>query len=64
MAKIAKRRSVSCSIKHVNAFVLVDEDGKITVKCGALRTCGDTCPYLTDPDYKSPFKRAPQYKAE
>ncbi|GAI73286.1 unnamed protein product, partial [marine sediment metagenome] len=35
-----------------------------TVKCGLLKACSDSCPYLKDPNYKSQFKRAPEYKTE
>ncbi len=62
MAKIVGRRRVHCSIRHVGAFVVKWDDGSSTVKCGLLKTCGDSCPYLKDPYYKSNYKRAPEYK--
>jgi len=51
-------------MRHVSAFVLKWDDESVTVKCGLLRVCGDSCPYLKNPDYKSPFRRAPEYKPE
>jgi hypothetical protein len=62
MAKIVEKRRVHCSIRHADAFVLKYDDGSFTIKCGLLQACGDTCPYLKDPYYKSTYKRAPEYK--
>jgi len=64
MAKIMERRRVHCPMRHVSAFVLKWDDESVTVKCGLLRVCGDSCPYLKTPDYKSLFRRAPEYKPE
>lgn len=64
MAKVVERRRIHCPIRHVGAFVLKQDDGTFAVKCGLLKTCGDSCPYLNDPYYKSPFSRAPDYRQE
>jgi hypothetical protein len=60
---IVERRRVHCPLKHEDAIIIKKDDGSIVVKCVRSKECGDTCPYLTDPNYKSPFKRAPQFKA-
>jgi len=57
-----ERRRVHCPVKHVSVFILKWDDGSFAVKCGDLRSCGDSCPYLKDPNYKSPFRRAPKYE--
>jgi len=57
-----ERRRVHCPVKHVSVFILKWDDGNFAVKCGDLRSCGDSCPYLKDPNYKSPFRRAPKYE--
>ena len=57
-----ERRRVHCPVKHISAFILKWDDGSFAVKCGDLKTCGDSCPYLKDPYYKSPFRRAPKYE--
>ena len=62
MARLVEKRRVNCPARHVNAFVLKYDDGSFTVKCGLLKVCGDSCPYLKDPNYKSPFSRAPKYE--
>jgi len=62
MAKMVEKRPVSCPIRHVRAFIIKYDDGSFSVKCGNLKACGDSCPYLNDPYYKSPFRRAPEYK--
>jgi len=62
MAKMIERRRVHCPVKHISAFILKWDDGSFAVKCGDLRSCGDSCPYLKDPNYKSPFRRAPKYE--
>ena len=64
MARLVEKRRVHCSIKHVDAFVVKYDDGSFSVKCGNLKACGDSCPYLKDPSYKSPFSRAPKYEPE
>jgi hypothetical protein len=62
MARIVEKRRVSCPIRHVGAFVLKEDDGSFTIKCSLVKSCGDSCPYLQDPYYKSAYKRAPEYK--
>lgn len=62
MAKMVERRRIHCPIRHVGAFVLKWDDGSFTVKCGLLKVCGDSCPYLKDPNYRSPYRRAPEYE--
>ena len=62
MAKIANKRRVHCSRRHIDAFVTEFDDGTFAVRCGFLKHCGDSCPYLRDPNYKSPFRRAPKYE--
>jgi hypothetical protein len=64
MAKIVEKQRVHCSLRHVGAYIVKWDDGSYTVKCGLLKTCGDSCPYLKDPYYKSSFKRAPKYVAK
>ena len=64
MAELVEKRRVNCPMRHVGAFVLKWDDGSFTVKCGLLKACGDSCPYLKDPYYKSTYKRAPEYKPE
>jgi len=62
MAEIVEKRRVHCSLRHVGAFIVKWDDGSFTVKCSFVKACGSSCPYLNDPDYKSSFKRAPEYK--
>ena len=64
MAKIVEKIRVHCSLRHVGAYVVKWDDGSYTVKCGLLKACGDSCPYLKDPYYKSSFKRTPKYVAK
>ena len=64
MAKIIEKKRVHCSLRHVGAYIVKWDDGSYTVKCGLLKTCGDSCPYLKDPHYKTVYKRAPTYKAK
>jgi hypothetical protein len=64
MSKIVEKIRVHCSLRHVGAYVVKWDDGSFTVKCGLLKACGNSCPYLKDPYYKSPFKRAPKYLAK
>ena len=64
MAKMVERRRISCPIRHVGAFIIKYDDGSHTLKCGSKKVCGDSCPYLKDPNYKSQFRRAPEYKPE
>jgi len=62
MAKMVEKRRVHCSIRHIGAFIIKYDDGSCSVKCGLLKVCGDSCPYLKDPDYRSSYRRAPEYK--
>jgi hypothetical protein len=62
MAKTVERRRVHCSIRHIDAFIVKADDGSYIVKCSLLQACGDSCPYLKDPEYKSSYRRAPEYK--
>ena len=62
MAKIVEKHRVQCEKRHVSAFVIKCDDGSSTVKCGLLKQRGDSCPFLKDADYRSPFRRAPEYK--
>jgi len=64
MARIVEKRRVHCPLRHVSAFVLKGDDGSVTVKCGLLKACGDSCPYLKDPNYKSSYRSSPEYKPE
>ena len=64
MATIVEKRRAHCSLRHVSVSILKWDDGSHSVKCGLLKACGDSCPYLKDPNYKSQFKRAPEYKPE
>ena len=64
MAKAIEKRRVHCSVRHVGAFVIQWDDGSFTVKCGLSKACGDSCPYLKDPFYKSEYKRAPEYRPD
>jgi len=64
MAKVVKTRRVHCTARHVSAFVTEWDDGHFSVKCGLSKACGDSCPYLKQPGYKSPFKSAPRYNWE
>jgi len=64
MAKLLKTRRVHCALRHINAFVSEWDDGHVTVKCGLLTHCGDSCPYLKNPNYKSEYRSAPEYKPE
>ena len=62
MAKMVEKHRVHCPIRHVGALIIKYDDESFSVKCGLLKTCGDSCPYLKDPYYKSSFRRAPEYK--
>jgi hypothetical protein len=62
MSTLIEKRRVSCPTKHVSAFVCIYDDGSIAVKCVNKKFCGDECPYLKDPNYRSAYKRAPDYK--
>ena len=62
MAKMVERRRVHCPIRHVGAFIVEYDDGSFSVKCANLKTCGDSCPYLEDPHYRSSYRRAPEYE--
>jgi hypothetical protein len=59
-----RKKRISCPIRHVSAYIVTHDDGGHAVKCVNLKVCGDTCPYLKDPDYKSEFRRAPSYRAK
>ncbi len=61
MATIVEKRRVHCEKRHVSAWVVKRDDGGSTVKCGLLKACGDSCPFLKDPDHKRQFRRAPAY---
>jgi len=61
MARIVERHRISCPIYHVNAYIVKFDDGSHDIKCPNKKKCGDTCPYLKEPDYKSPYRRAPKY---
>jgi hypothetical protein len=52
MANVVERRRISCPIYHVNAYIVKYDDGSHVIKCPNKQKCGDTCPYLKDPDYK------------
>jgi len=58
------KKRISCPIRHVNAYIVKHGDGSFTVKCVNVKICGDSCPYLKDPDYTSEYKRTPTYKAK
>jgi len=58
------KKRISCPIRHVNAYIVKHGDGGFTVKCVNVKICGDSCPYLKDPGFKSGYKRAPAYKAK
>jgi len=62
MTKIVERRRVHCPMRHVSAFVLEWDDGSFTIKCGLLKTCGGSCPYLKNPHYKNSYRSSPEYK--
>jgi len=62
MVKMVERRRVHCPIRHVGAFIIKWDDDSFSVKCSLLNACRDSCPYLKDPDYKSVFRRTPEYK--
>ena len=64
MARMVERNRFTCSKRHVGAFIVYYDDGSFVVKCINIKMCGDECPYLKDPKYKSPFRRAPEYKAK
>ena len=63
MTKVISTRSVHCPKRHVSAFVTEWNDARLTVKCGLSKYCGDSCPYLKDPNYKNEFGGAPKYEA-
>lgn len=62
MARMVEKRRVHCPIRHVDTFIVEYDDGSFTVKCSNMKVCGNSCPYLKDPYYKSTYKRAPEYK--
>jgi hypothetical protein len=61
---MSEKRRVSCPVKHVNFYIVTHDDGSHKVKCVNIRICGDSCPYLKNPYFKTEYKRAPEYKAE
>ncbi len=61
---MSEKKRMSCPVKHVNFYITFKDDGTHNVKCVNLKICGDSCPYLKDPNYKSEFKRAPQFRAK
>ncbi len=61
MASKVERRRISCPICHVGAYIVKFDDGSHVIKCANKQRCGNTCPYLKDPDYKFPYRRAPEY---
>ncbi len=61
---MSEKRRVSCPVKHVNFYIVTHDDGSHKVKCVNIKICGDSCPYLKDPDFKTEYKRAPEYKAK
>ena len=60
VSKVEQHR-ISCPICHVNAYIVKFDDGSHVIKCPNKQKCGSECPYLKDPDYKSPYRRAPKY---
>lgn len=54
----------TCPIKHVNFYIVKHDDGTHKVKCVNANLCGDSCPYMKDPDYKYEYKRAPDFKTK
>jgi ssDNA-binding Zn-finger/Zn-ribbon topoisomerase 1 len=63
MTSIVERRRITCPVCHVNAYIARFDDGSHVIRCTNRERCSDTCPYLKDPDYKPPFRRAPEYEA-
>ena len=61
---MSEKKRVSCPIKHVNFYIVTYDDGSHKVKCVNIKLCGDSCPYLKDPGFKTAYKRAPGYKAK
>jgi hypothetical protein len=61
MASIVERRRITCPTHHVVAYIVKFDDGSHVIKCPNKQTCGNTCPYLKDPDYRFPYRRAPEY---
>jgi hypothetical protein len=61
MASVVERRRISCPIYHVSAYIVRYDDGSHVIKCANKERCGNTCPYVKDPDYKPPYRRAPEY---
>jgi hypothetical protein len=59
---MSEKKRISCPIRHVTANIVKYDDESFTVKCVNLKICGDSCPYLKDPEYKSKYKRVPAYK--
>jgi hypothetical protein len=59
---MTEKRRINCPIKHITAYIVKQDNGSSEVKCTNIRVCGESCPYLEDPDYKREYKRAPAYK--
>ncbi|MBI4187243.1 MAG: hypothetical protein HY530_07075 [Chloroflexi bacterium] len=62
MADVVEKRRVHCARRHVSVFVVRWDNGSFSIKCSLLKACGDSCPYLENPDYKSEFRSSPEYK--
>ena len=63
MPSLVEKRRISCSTRHVNAVICKYDDGSFVVKCANKKLCGDDCPYLKDPDYRSAYRRAPEFRS-
>ena len=58
---MTEKKRINCPIKHIAAYIVKHDNGSFEVKCTNIKICGDSCPYLKDPDYKREYKRAPDY---
>jgi hypothetical protein len=61
---MSEKRRVSCPIKHVNFYIVTHDDESHKVKCVNIKICGDSCPYIKNPVFKTEYQRAPEYKAK
>jgi hypothetical protein len=59
-----EKKRVHCPVKHVEFFIVRMNDGSHTIKCCFRKACGDTCPYIDNPDYKNPYRRSPAFKKD
>ncbi|MCK4794388.1 MAG: hypothetical protein KAV87_62245 [Desulfobacteraceae bacterium] len=59
-----EKKRINCPIRHIAAYIVKYDDGSSTVKCANIKVCGDSCPYLKDPDYKREYERAPLYQSK